>query len=137
MAMNDSNSQDQALLLTVLVNGEPQLEYHRSRPLSAFQQEGLHRMDQQMNRGIVLGGTRLDQPDMLQRAQFVAIQVIEAMRGGQDAMTAAGCAWLATRLPDLTQVRARLVDGGFSAELIFNKPYVREVDVKITPRRLS
>ena len=135
--MSDTSSPDTDGILTVLVNGDPHLEYYRSRPLSEAQRAGLERMDQRMGEGVVLGGIRVERPDTLQRAQFVAIQVLEALNSGNDAMVAAGCAYLATRLPDLTQVRARLVDGGFSAELVFNRPYVKEVAVDFVPRRLS
>jgi hypothetical protein len=90
-----------------------------------------------MQTGFRLGGIAVARPDKLQRAQFVAIQVIEALQAGNDAMIAAGCAYLASRLPDLTQVIARLTDGGFAAELVFNQPYVKEVAVDFTPHRPS
>lgn len=123
--------------MTVLVGGEPQLEYHRGKPLADAQRDYLDRMDAAMASGIQLGGVEVVQPDGLQRAQFVAIQVIEALRSGNEALSAAGCAYLATRLPDLTQVRARLVDDGFSVELVFNQPYVKETAVSFSPRRPS
>lgn len=135
--MNDIDKTENASPLTVLVNGEPHLEYHRGKPLADAQRGYLDRMDEQMSGGVLLGGVEVARPDTLQRAQFVAIQVIEALRDGNDALSAAGCAYLATRLPDLTQVKARLVDGGFSAELVFNRPYVREVAVDFPPSRLS
>jgi hypothetical protein len=125
------------LPLTVLVNGEPQLEYYRGKPLPDAQRGYLDRMDETMEAGVQLGGVEVIRPDTLQRAQFVAIQVIEALRSGNDALSAAGCAYLATRLPDLTQVRARLVDGGFSAELVFDQPFVKEATVNFSPRRPS
>jgi hypothetical protein len=130
-------SDNAALPLTVLINGEPHIEYHRGKPLPAAQHVCLDRMDEQMSGGVELGGARVPEPDTLQRAQFVAIQVIEGLQSGNDALIAAGCAYLASRLPDLTQVKARLVNGGFSAELIFNHPFVKEVAVDFTPRRLS
>jgi hypothetical protein len=135
--MNKSDNTTGELPMTVLVDGEPQLEYHRGKPLAEAQRGYLDRMDAAMESGIQLGGVEVMRPDTLQRAQFVAIQVIEALRSGNDALSAAGCAYLATRLPDLTQVRARLVGGGFSAELVFNQPYVKETTVSFSPRRLS
>lgn len=123
--------------LTIVVNGEPQVEYQRGKPLAAAQRACLDRMDEQMNAGIRLGDASLGRPDALQRAQFVAIQVLEALQSGNDALIAAGCAYLASRLPDLTQVKARLAGGGFSAELVFNRPHVEEVMVNFTPRQLS
>jgi hypothetical protein len=94
-------------------------------------------MDQQMDAGVQLGGKSIEKPDGLQRAQFVALQVLEGLQQGNEALIAAGCAYLARRLPDLTQVKARLVEGGFSVELVFNEPYVKEVAVELIPRHLS
>lgn len=131
--MTDTAGNNTTATLTILVNGEPQLEYHRGKPLPDSQRVYLDRMDEQMSGGVQLGGVQVTAPDALQRAQFVAIQLIEALRSGHDALVAAGCAYLASRLPDLTQVRARLVEGGFSTELVFNQPYVKEVAVNFSP----
>jgi hypothetical protein len=132
--MNTPIKQQQATLLTVVVDGEAQLEYDRGKPLPDDQRGYLQRMDERMATGINLGGAEVSRPDALQKAQFVAIQVLEGLRGGNDALVAAGCAYLASRLPDLTQVRARLVNGGISAELVFGEPYVKEVAVSFGPR---
>ena len=123
--------------LVVVVNGEAQVEYHRGRALPQEQRAYLDRMDAQMAGGVQLGGLQVDSPDTLQKAQFVAIQLIEALKNGNDALIAAGCAYLAARLPSLTQVRARLVDGGFSAELVFDEPFVKEVAVNFPARPTS
>ncbi len=135
--MSMSVADGQQVPLVVLVNGEAQIEYHRGRPLEQAQRAYLDRMDEQMDAGIQLGGVALARPDALQRAQFVAVQLIQALQTGNEALVAAGCAYLASRLPDLTQIEASLVQGGFSAELVFNQPYVKEVAVNIVPRRLS
>ncbi len=134
--MSKHEERDDAMLV-VLVNEVVEVEYHRGKPLDDSQRLCLRRMDEQMDAGVPLGADTVARPDTLQRAQFVAIQVLEGLQDGNDALIAAGCAYLATRLPDLTQVKARLVDGGFSAELVFNEPYVKEVAVAFTPRRLS
>lgn len=123
--------------LVVVVNGEARVEYHRVRVLAPEQRASLDRMDTRMAGGVQLGGVQVDSPDPLQKAQFVAIQLIEALKNGNDALIAAGCAYLATRLPSLTQVRARLVDGGFSAELVFDEPFVKEVAVNFPTHRPS
>ena len=127
----------QPVSLMVLVDGEAQVEYQRGKPLARAQRAYLDRMDEQMHAGIQLGGVSVARPDVLRRAQFVAVQVIQALQTGNEALIAAGCAYLASRLPDLTQVRARVVEDGFAAELVFNQPYVKEVAVNLTPRRLS
>jgi hypothetical protein len=135
--MNNTRNSKPPLPLSVIVNGEVQLQYDRGKPLSDSQLASLDRMDEQMDRGVRLEDEEIAQPDKLQRAQFVSLQLLEALQYSNDAMSAAGCAWLASRLPDLTQLKARLVNGGFSVELVFNEPYVREVSVDFTPRPQS
>jgi hypothetical protein len=135
--MSVSKNDNGVLPFVILVNDEAQLEYHRGKALSAQQRAYLERMDRQMDAGVPLGGVSIEKPDDLQRAQFVALQVLKGLQQGNEALIAAGCAYLARRLPDLTQVKARLVEGGFSVELVFNEPYVKEVAVELTPRRLS
>ena len=132
--MNDTNNKGPGAGLTVLINGEPHLEYDRDRILPAAQQLYLDRMDERMNSGIELGGLKVDSPDALQRAQFVAIQVIEGLQKDNEPVIAASCAYLASRMPDLTQVKAQLVDEGYSVELVFGEPYVKEVAVQFSPR---
>jgi len=132
--MSNADSNQPEAGLTILVNGEPHLEYDRAKPLPEHQLAYLDRMDERMAAGIELGGARVDGPDALQRAQFVAIQVIEGLQDGNEPVVAASCAYLASRMPDLTQVKARLVDQGYSVELVFGEPYVKEVAVQFSPR---
>ena len=145
-AMSDADNKQLEAGLTILVNGEPHLEYDRDKPLPEQQRVYLDRMDARMDGGIELGGAQVDSPNTLQRAQFVAIQVIEGlhtdaitlvaevMQEGNEPVVAASCAYLASRMPDLTQVKAQLVDEGYSVELVFGEPYVKEVAVQFSPR---
>jgi hypothetical protein len=135
--MNVSTTDSNAEPLVIVVNGEVEVEYHRGKSLPQAQQAYLDRMDEQMGAGVKLGGVRVAQPDALQRAQFVATQLLDGLQNGKDPLVAAGCAYLASRLPDLTQVKARVVDGSFSAELVFNEPYVKEVAVDFPVRPSS
>lgn len=135
--MNSATDDSGQMPLVIVVNGEVHIEYRRGEALPQAQRACLDRMDEQMESGVQLGGVAVARPDALQRAQFVAVQVLEGLQAGNDPLVAAGCAYLASRLPDLTQVRARLVDGGFSAELVFNEPYVKEVTVAFPGRSPS
>ncbi|HHH43839.1 MAG TPA: hypothetical protein ENK49_06860 [Gammaproteobacteria bacterium] len=135
--MSDLSDSRECPVLTILVDQQPQLEFDRTRGLSDHQLAGLERMDAQMDAGIQAGDRWLEQPDRLQRAQFVAVQLVAALQQGDDALAAASCAYLATRLPDLQQVKAVRVDGGFSLELVFDEPYVPETVVEFTTRPVS
>ncbi|VAW74344.1 hypothetical protein MNBD_GAMMA15-1341 [hydrothermal vent metagenome] len=120
--------------LTVVIDGQPHLEYDRGKTLPTQQLAYLDRMDLKMDEGVALGGETVAQPDRLQRAQFVALHLLEAMQDGDDALIAASCAYLANRLPDLHQVKASLNGGAVSAELVFDEAYTKEVAVDFSPR---
>ncbi len=126
---------DKNQFVAILIDGELQLKYDRGTALPAHQLQYLERMDQQMNEGIRLGVDWVEQPDLMQRAKFVAVHLVESLQHGNDALIAASCAYLAERLPELKQVRAKMLGAGFSAELVFDKPYVEETLVDFVPRR--
>lgn len=129
-----SEADSSAPALTVVIDGEPYLEYDRGKPLSGHQLESLDRMDRTMDQGVRLGGENIQHPDRVQRAQFVALHLLDAVQAGDDALIAASCAYLANRLPDLHQVKARLAGGAVSAELVFDEPWTKEVAVDFVPR---
>lgn len=116
--------------LTVVVNGESQLEYHRDRELAPSQQVFLDRLDAQMDGGIELNGAWLAQPDALQRAQFVALRLITAIRGSDEQLAAAATAYLATRIPELRQLRATDAAGECGIDFVFDRDYRPEAPVQ-------
>lgn len=130
--MSEFNEQSEPLMLVVVVNEQPYLEYDRNRQLDEKQYASLDRMDRQMNEGIRLHGNWLENPDPIQRAQFVASHLIEALQDGDEALSAASCAYLAVRLPDLQQVCASLNGDTVSLELVFDRPWTPEIRVDFT-----
>jgi hypothetical protein len=132
--MTDSSFNGNTAPLVVLVNGESRLEYDRSKVLSERQRVCLDRMDRQMDSGIRLGTDWVEQPRPAQRASFVAAQLVDALQRDDEGLIAACCTYLANRLPELKQIKARLLAAGFSVELVFDKPYVEEISVDFIPR---
>jgi hypothetical protein len=132
--MTDLSFNGNTAPLVVLVNGESRLEYDRSKELSERQRVYLDRMDRQMDSGIRLGTDWVEQPRLAQRASFVAAQLVDALQRDDEALIAACCTYLANRLPELKQIKARLLTAGFSVELVFDKPYVEEITVDFVPR---
>ena len=132
--MTDLSFNGNTAPLVVLVNGESRLEYDRSKELSERQRVYLDRMDRQMDSGIRLGTDWVEQPRLAQRASFVAAQLVDALQRDDEALIAACCTYLANRLPELKQIKARLLTVGFSVELVFDKPYVEEITVDFVPR---
>jgi hypothetical protein len=132
--MNSSSNSPGQASLTVVVNGQSQLDFDRGKKLPEKQLAYLDRMDRQMDAGLRLAGAWIDQPDRLQRAQFVAVHLITALQQADESLIAASCAYLASRLPDLQQVKAKLIGDGFSVELVFDRPHVEETTIDFIAR---
>ncbi len=128
--MNEATTSDHKLV--VVINGDSVVEYDRGRELPPQQLDYLNRMDQLMDNGISIGSNSVDAPDLVQRATFVANNLIEALRADDESIMAAACAYLANRLPDLKQVKAEDRGEQTTVELIFDKPYKPEVKVNLT-----
>ena len=116
-------------IMAVLLDGIAQLEYDRDKPLPVHQAAYLDRMDTRMDEGIRVGDETIASPDLNQRAQFVAGNLVHALNTGDEQLAGAMCSWLALRLPDLKQVRIQTDGGEVSIELVFDEAYRRQVAV--------
>ena len=114
-------------IMAVLLDGIAQLEYDRDMPLPVHQAAYLDRMDTRMDEGILVGDETIASPDLNQRAQFVAGNLVHALNTGDEQLAGAMCSWLALRLPDLKQVRIQTDAGEVSIELVFDEAYRRQV----------
>ena len=115
--------------LVAVLNGESQVEFERSKSLADRQLEYLAVMDKQLDDGIPQGAGMLFSPTMEQKIQFVANQLIAAIKAENEQLAAATLSWLATRLPDLQQVAADEKNGEITIRLIYDKPYVKAVPI--------
>lgn len=109
--------------LHVIVNDQPLLHFDRGKPLSDKQQEYLDKLDEKFDAGIELQGEWLEQPDLEQRARWMALAMMEGILYQEDEKAAASLAWLGTRLPDLKQVKAIVDENGARFDLIFDREY--------------
>ena len=124
--------------LVAVMNGESQVEYDRARELPDHQKQYLDAMDKKMDEGIPHGPGHIFAPDMQQKAQFVANQLIGAIKAENEQLAAATLAYLANRLPDLLQVVAEENDGETTIKLIYDKEYVKPAPVQfIKPEQLN
>jgi hypothetical protein len=117
-------------MMAVLLDGVAQLEYDRNKALPDHQALYLDKVDQKMDAGILLGNESIQNPDLNQRAQFAAGNLAHAIKTDDEAIAAAMCSWLATRLPDLKQVKIEDKDGEVSIELVFDEEYRKQVAVE-------
>lgn len=111
--------------LVAVLNGESQVEYERDKALTEHQQRYLTMMDQKMDEGIPQGAGNIFAPDLQQKAQFVANQLVDAIKSNNEQLAAATLSWLATRLPDLQQVTADEKAGELTIRLIYDKAYIK------------
>ena len=125
-------------ILAVILNGVAQLEYDRNKSLPPHQELYLDKMDAKMDEGILVGETKVSNPDINQRAQFVAGNLAHAILSDNEAMCSALTAYLALRLPELKQVKITNAptdknDGQTSAvsiDLVFDEVYQKQVPVQ-------
>jgi hypothetical protein len=116
-------------IMAVLLNGLAQLEYDRKKPLPDYQALYLDKMDARMDEGIRIGEASIVNPDRNQRAQFVAANLLHAIRNNDEPLAAALCSYLAVRLPELKQVRIEEDRQDVSIELVFDEDYRTQVAV--------
>ena len=107
--------------LYIELNGASVIEYDRNIRLPGHQRRFLDQMDQDMSEGIELAGQPVAEPDPVQRAQFIAIQLINAMQQNEEGLIAATCAYLANRFPHMRKVVAREQGDNISLDLVFNE----------------
>lgn len=119
-------------ILAVLLNGIAQIEYDRNIPLPPHQAAYLDKMDTKMDAGILIDNESIENPDINQRAQFVAANLVSAMKLNDEETTAALCTWLANRLPDLKQVKIDEDGDRMSIDLVFDEEYEKQTAVSFS-----
>ena len=124
-------------ILAVLIDGIVQLEFDRNKSIPTHQEQFLNNMDAELMTGIVVNGQKISQPDLYQRAQFVALNLVNALRESNDSVAAAMCTYLATRLPELKQVKVELQGEQMSIDLVFDENYTRQVNVEFKPLKVK
>jgi hypothetical protein len=116
-------------MMAVLLNGIAQIEYDRTKPLPAYQGAYLDKMDRKMDEGIEIDGQLIPKPDLGQRSQFVAANLVHAIKTDNEAVAAAMSTYLAVRMTDLKQVRIKEENEDISIELVFDEDYVRQYPI--------
>ncbi|MGD8560016.1 MAG: hypothetical protein PVF34_06210 [Gammaproteobacteria bacterium] len=121
-------------ILAVSINDVVHLEYDRRKPLPAQQNQFLDRMDKELAAEIVMGDKVITNPGLHDRAQFVAINLVNALKASEESLAAAMCTYLAERVRDLKQVKVTDRDGQVLIDLVFDEDYVRQVNVEFMER---
>jgi len=119
-------------ILAVVVNDQLTLKYERDKPLPEHQQGYLDGLDKKFEQGIELDGEFLPKPILEERARYMALSLMEGILYQEDAKAAVSLAWLATRLPELKQVKAEVDQQGTRFHLVFDEEYRYSQEVSFT-----
>ena len=120
--------------MIVQVDGKVVLEYDRRTPLNKRQQEDLSRIDTKLSQNTEADEHSDSQPNPLKFTEVVSCALVKALQTGNDQVTAASCAWLANRIPELRQVKAKIESTEqISIELVFNRDYQPEQTIRFVP----
>lgn len=112
--------------LHVVFNQEAVLEFDRSKPVPGHQRQYLDKMDERMSEGINLGDDHIAEPNALQRSQFVANSLVNALLKQDYDLAIAMCTYLGKRMPDLKQVKCEGTEGeegGISVEFVYDRSF--------------
>ena len=107
--------------MDIYINGEIKFEYNNSNVLNNLDAEKiifLDKMDLDMNSGIRVNDKLINNPDVKQRATFVAMNLIKGLLQDNGAVIASSCAYLTHRYPTLAEIHANDTDKSISIELI-------------------
>ena len=104
--------------LTVYINDQVAYDYDKETALEDKQLVFFDKMDSDMARGRKIQGELIANPDISQRATFVAMNLIRALQQDNQPIILASCAYLANRLPALVEVHARDQGSTVNIELV-------------------
>ena len=114
--------------LAVVINDALIMTFDRGQRLPGIERRMLEDIDKHLDDGIMVAGVKIIDPDPMVRAQYVANILVNSLLDDQDKKAAAMCSWLATRIPDLQQVKAIDNEEGSKMELIFDKSYEQSLN---------
>lgn len=117
-----------------LMDDQEVLTYDRSQALPDEQRAYIDDMDKKMMEGFVLSGQNITNPDLQQKTQFVALNLVSALQQENDQMAIILFTYLVNRLPDLKQAKAKTLETEsgqkIGVEFVFDevKPKGQKID---------
>ncbi len=103
------------------LEGQEVLSYDRSQTLPDQQRDYLDKLDEQMDEGFVLIDQKIDHPNLQQKTQFIALNLVNALANNDDNTAIIMFTYLVNRMPDLTQAKAKTKDSKIGVEFIFDE----------------
>jgi len=108
-------------LIKLVINDNEVLEYDKNINLPDNQKNYLQMMDKKMEQGITLGSQFINQPEQLQKAQFVALNMLSLLDNNEDQEAIAMFTYLVNTLNGLKQVKVMGEPGSYKVEFVFYK----------------
>lgn len=121
--------------LIVSLNSNKVLEYHRDRKLTSKQIQDLDKAEKKLAAGVHFAGKFISSPSAKEKAVFMANQIALALDEDNEAALAISCAYLATRYPDLKQLKLTTIEGQLSIELINDKEFSDQAPIKFIDKK--
>ncbi len=90
-----------------LLEGQEVLSYDRSQALPEKQREYLDIIDAQMDEGFILSDQKIEHPNLQQKTQFVALNLVAALTKNDDKTAIIMFTYLVNRMPELKQAKAK------------------------------
>ncbi|RKZ96985.1 MAG: hypothetical protein DRQ43_03660, partial [Gammaproteobacteria bacterium] len=84
------------------------LTYDRSRALPDKQREYLNILDDQLEEGFILSDQQIDKPNLQQKTQFIALNLVNALTKEDDNTAIIMFTYLVNRMPELKQAKAKI-----------------------------
>ena len=122
-------------LFIVSLNSNKVLEYYRERGLTKNQSADLNKMDTKLDHGINISGKYIESPNPQEKAVFIANQLVLALQSDNESILALTSAYLATRYPELKQLKVTTHEGKTSIELINDKEFIEQTPISFVPRK--
>ncbi len=107
-----------------LLDGQEVLTYDRSQALPDKQREYLNILDDQLEEGFILSDQQIDKPNLQQKTQFIALNLVNALTKEDDNTAIIMFTYLVNRMPELKQAKAKIkeTDSGqqIGVEFVFD-----------------
>lgn len=106
------------------LDGQEVLTYDRSQALPDQQREYLNALDDQLEEGFILSDQQIDKPNLQQKTQFIALNLVNALTKEDDNTAIIMFTYLVNRMPELKQAKAKIkeTDSGqkIGVEFVFD-----------------
>lgn len=119
-----------------ILDGQEVLTYDRSQALPDKQREYLNVIDAQMDEGFVLSDKKVVNPNLQQKTQFAALNLVSALTKSDDQTAIIMFSYLVNRMPELKQAKAKTkttkVGNQVGVEFVFDeiKPDGQKIEFK-------